>query len=289
VVWEQSLAGVLITVLAFPMYDALRRPLPLPRLVLCAVLWGVTILLCPVALLALGAWMLALHFAGTQMLRNRLVLVLLPLLMITPWMVRNYQTFHRFVFVRDNLGIELEVSNNSCASFSFELNRMSGCYAQHHPNENMDEVAQVAALGEVAYNQQRQHVATEWIKDHPGDFAGLTAKRFAAFWMPSLLMPEQEAIRNLAFYSPLRDAIVTLASLGTIAGLILLWKNNRGACTVSLVWLATFPLIYYVTQYNERARIPVEWAILLPACYAVGELWKRLVPKAQTQPKALSS
>jgi hypothetical protein len=279
VVWEQNLDGVLITVLAFLLYSALRRPLPLPRLVLCALLWGVLILLCPVALLALGAWMLPIHFARTQPPRTKLLLLLLPLLMLAPWMVRNYQTFHRFVFVRDNLGIELEVSNNSCASFSFELNRMSGCYAQHHPNENLEEVAQVAALGEVAYNQQRQHVAREWIKEHPGDFARLTAKRFAAFWMPSLLMQEQEAIRNPALYSPLRDAIVTLASLGTIGGLILLWVRNRGACVVFLVWLATFPLIYYITQYNERARIPVEWAILLPACYAVGELWKRFAPR----------
>jgi hypothetical protein len=279
VVWEQNLDGVLITVLAFLLYSALRRPLPLPRLVLCALLWGVLILLCPVALLALGAWMLALHLARTQTPRTKLLLLLLPLLILAPWMVRNYQTFHRFVFVRDNLGIELEVSNNSCASFSFELNRMSGCYAQHHPNENLEEVAQVAALGEVAYNQQRQHVATDWIKEHPGDFARLTAKRFAAFWMPSLLMQEQEAIRNPVLYSPLRDAIVTLASLGTIGGLILLWVRNRGACVVFLVWLVTFPVIYYVTQYNERARIPVEWAILLPACYAVGELWKRFAPR----------
>ena len=283
VVWEQNFAGVLITVLAFLLYAALRRPLSMPRLVLCAVLWGVLILLCPVALLALCAWILALQFARTQTPRKTLVLVLLPLLMLAPWMVRNYQTFHRFVFVRDNLGMELEVSNNDCATFSFELNRMSGCYAQHHPNENMDEVAQVAQQGEVAYNQRRQHVAGEWIRAHPGDFAVLTARRFAAFWMPSLLMPEQEAIRNPAFYSPLRDAIVTLASLVTIGGLILLWRNNRAACAAFLVWLATFPLIYYVTQYNERARIPVLWAILLPACYALGELWKRFAPEGQVR------
>ncbi len=283
VVWEQTLDGVLITGLAFLLYAALRHPLSMPRVVLCAVLWGVLILLCPVALLALGAWMVALQFARPQTPKKNLVLVLLPLLMLAPWMVRNYETFHRFVFVRDNLGIELEVSNNSCASFSYELNRISGCYAQHHPNESMDEVAQVAQLGEVAYNRHRQQVAMEWIKENPGDFAALTARRVAAFWVPSLLMSEQGAIRNLAFYSPLRDAIVTLASLGSIGGLILLWRNNRGACWVFLVWLATFPLIYYLTQYNERARIPVEWAILLPACYAAGELWKRFAPKAQTQ------
>lgn len=279
VVWEQNYSGVLITMLAYLMYDALREQMSLPRLVLCAVLWGVLILLCPVALLALVAWILLVHFARTQTLAQKLVLATLPILILAPWLLRNYQTFHRFVFVRDNLGLELEVSNNPCASFSFEVNRITNCYAQHHPNENLREASNVAALGEVTYNQQRLHVAREWILDHPRDFVGLTAKRFAAFWFPSSLSSEQSVIRNPNVYSPLRDAIVSLASVAMVAGLVLLWRRNRSACSVLIVWLVTFPPVYYMTQYSERARLPVQWAIMLPACYVASELWQRLAPK----------
>src|SRR4029077_5128217 len=31
---------------------------------------------------------------------------------VTPWFVRNYETFHQFVPFRDTLGLELHVGNN---------------------------------------------------------------------------------------------------------------------------------------------------------------------------------
>jgi hypothetical protein len=275
IVWEQNYSGVLITILAFLMYAALRERLSLPRLVLCALLWGLLLFLCPVALLALVAWISLVHFARTQKPAQKLVLVLLPMMVLAPWLLRNYETFHHFVFVRDNLGLELETANNPCASFSFEVNRISNCFPLHHPNENPAETLQVAALGEVAYNQQRLHMAGEWIKSHPGDFATLTAKRFVAFWLPSILSSEQMAI-DARHYSPLRDLILSLASVAMVIGLRLLWRSNRNARLVLLVWLVMFPLVYYLSAYSERYRIPLQWAILLPAGYAVSELWRQL-------------
>jgi len=97
-------------------------------------------------------------------------------------------------------------------------------------------------------------------------------KRFVAFWMPSLLIKEQSPIKNPQLYWPPRDAIVSLASLASIAGLFLLWKRNRSACIIFLLWLVSFPPVYYLCAYQERHRIPVVWAILIPACYAVREL-----------------
>jgi len=278
IVWEQNYTGVLIMVLTFLAYAALRRKLQTVWLVVCAALWGGLILLCPVALLALAAWVVLVHLAGTQTRVQTLVLVLVPVLMLAPWTLRNYHRFHRLVLVRDNLGLELEISNNSCASFSFEINQLNGCFAQHHPNENFGEVSRVAELGEVAYNQQRLHIAVGWIEGHPGEFAALTAKRVAAFWLPSLLESEQAEIRDPEAHSVLRDAIVSLASIAALAGLVVMWRRNRAACLIFVVWLTTFPVIYYIAAYNERYRIPVQWAILLPACYAVRQLLKRLLP-----------
>jgi hypothetical protein len=218
-----------------------------------------------------------LYFWRTQKIKTLVVLAVVPLLMIAPWMMRNYSAFHRVVFVRDNLGIEMAVSNNSCASFSFVVNEMSNCYAQYHPNENLEEIHKVGELGEVAYNQTQMQLAKTWIKENNGAFATLTVKRFVAFWVPMFLSDELSVIHNRNFYSPLRDVIVSIASILGILGAVLLWMKNRSVCIVILIWLATFPVIYYLTQYNERARIPVEWAILLLACYAVSEVVQRLI------------
>jgi len=270
--WEQNYVGVVITLLAFLIYSALRERLSWPRTIVCAALWGALLLLCPVALPVLLVWVLLLCLAPRQSSAQKLVLVLLPALMVAPWLLRNYQTFHQFVFIRNGLGLEMEVGNNSCASFSMEVNRLTSCYAQHHPNENREEASLVAEMGEVAYNKRKLRTAMEWIQENPGKFATLTVKRFVAFWTPSLLIKEQSPIKNQQLYWPPRDAIVSLASLASIAGLILLWKRNRNACIVFLLWLVLFPPVYYLCAYQERYRIPVVWAILIPACYAIREL-----------------
>lgn len=275
--WEQNYSGVLITLMAFLMVMAMRKELTTPWLIVCTVLWGVLLLLCPVALLALVAWLVVVYFWRTQKTKTLVVLAVVPLLMIAPWMLRNYSAFHRVVFVRDNLGIEMAVSNNSCASFSFVVNEMSNCYSQFHPNENLEEIHKVGDLGEVAYNQTQMQLAKTWIKDNTGAFATLTVKRFVAFWTPMFLSEELSVIHNRNFYSPLRDVIVSIASILGILGAVLLWMKNRSVSVVILIWLVTFPVIYYLTQYNERARIPVEWAILLLGSYAVSEVVQRLM------------
>ena len=287
--WEQNYSGLLITLVAYFMYRGLTGPLKGWPILVGGVLWGVLILTCPVAILALFVCLLLLLRARTISRAQIAGMALLPVLVIAPWMVRNYQTFHKFVFVRDNLGLELEVSNNPCASFSFELNRLSGCYDQHHPNESFSEALAVKKMGEIGYNQRSMARAKSWIREHPSEFVELTAKRSVAFWLPSVFQSELSQIPDPRYYSALRDVVVSIATLAALVGLVLLWRHNRAAAGVLLIWLLTFPLVYYITQYAERARIPLMWAILLPAGYATTELIRKLLPTSQTESQKATS
>ena len=84
-----------------------------------------------------------------------LIIVFLPLIIVAPWTIRNFLTFNRLVFLRDNLGLELSVSNNDCASFSIEQNVETGCFGKEHPNKNLEEARKVLILGEPKYNDLR--------------------------------------------------------------------------------------------------------------------------------------
>jgi hypothetical protein len=276
VFWEQTYTGVLLTAISFFIYDSFRKKLTWPWLLLCAALWGVTLLFSPVALFPLVAWLGLLYLRSEQPLRQKLALTVLPLLIVAPWIVRNYRVFHHLVFVRDNLGLELRVSNNSCASFSFEVSVSNGCYGQFHPNDNDDENQRVAAMGEYAYNREQMHLALTWIASAPGQFAKLTGERIVAFWMPALLRSQQRVLSEEYEYSPRRDAFISLFSLASFCGLFLLWRKNRNAFATLMIWLVTFPLIYYAVQYSERYRLPILWAMTLPGCYAVIALARRM-------------
>ena len=107
-------------------------------------------------------------------------------LVCLPWFIRNYEQFHSVFFVRDNLGLELYTSNNSCATPTMLGNYLSGCHFQTHPNVNAAVAAEVLEKGEIRFNQERMHEAFAWISENPRAFASLTARRFMRFWFPYL-------------------------------------------------------------------------------------------------------
>jgi hypothetical protein len=117
--------------------------------------------------------------------RSFLPLVLMPALVIAPWMIRNYRVFHHYVFIRDDLGLELSVSNDDCAQYGISLNIISGCFFKTHPNVSMEQAERVLELGEVEYNRLQLRDALRWITHHPTRFMKLTAMRFVAFWIPN--------------------------------------------------------------------------------------------------------
>jgi hypothetical protein len=263
--WEGDFAGLLIVILAFPMYKAFRHDLSTTGVVSTGILWGLLLLFTPTPLLVLCAWLVCLRMVSKRSWREVSLLAVIPVLVVLPWFVRNYHVFHRPVFLRDNLGLEVAVSNNWCATFSFELNR--ACFRNDHPNENYWEALRVRTLGEPAYNQVRLHEALKWINSHRRRFLLLTARRFVAFWFPNTSgNPLREGW-------PLRTEWVTYVfTLMSILGLLLLWRKDRYATILLGLWLTLFPLTYYVIQFSPRYRHPILWATLLPGSYLIVEL-----------------
>jgi hypothetical protein len=174
-----------------------------------------------------------------------------------PWIVRDYRTFHRFVFIRDDLGIALHASNNDCAQPSLEANLNSGCSASVHPIQNRAEVESILRMGEVDYNRMRLGTAREWMAAHPGRFLELTRQRMADFWLP----PHDWAIRA-----------ITLLSL---FGLLAMARGARAPALFFAGALAVYPLLYYVVESNVRYRYPILWISLLAAGYLLSALERR--------------
>jgi hypothetical protein len=262
--WESDFAGLVVVLLAFPMYRAFRSELSTAGVVGTGVLWGILLLLTPTPVLVLGAWLVCLRVLSRYSWRQLSLLAIIPVFIVLPWLARNYWVFHEPVFVRDNLGMELAVSNSPCATFSLDVNRQSECFKSSHPNESYEEASRVRALGEVRYNRIRMHEATVWIRNNRSQFLVLTWQRFVAFWFPSStgnpLEEDEHSLSEWVTYS------FTLLS---IPGLLVLWRNNRFAATVFSSWLLLFPLVHYLIHFSTRYRRPILWATLLPGSYVL--------------------
>jgi hypothetical protein len=257
--WEADYAAILILLLSIGMKRLLNGACSTKLLIFVAGLWALTILTSPVVVLpfiALAFWMILRTNVTTK---QKFGFVVIPLLLL-PWTIRNYRTFHHLFLVRDNLGLELSVGNNRCAQFSFRDN-FYVCYL--HPDDDELEAQRLVALSEYNYNQQKLHQALQWMSDNQGRFRTLTLQRFVAFWLPN---GSGNPFTSNAHYTVQIYWVVTLLS---IPGLVLLWRRDRTSAGICLVWLGLFPPVYYLIQFDLRYRTPIVWATLIPASFAL--------------------
>ncbi len=250
--WECFLAGALLLG-AFLITD---ENLSAGKAVLVGVFWGLLILTNPVGVLLLIAWPIV-YLARAHENRARLgqrfaILAAMALMTICPWILRDHSQLGAWMFVRDNLGLELYSGNNPCAKATLEENIASGCNAATHPNSGAPVAAELAALGEYRFSQVRLRQAVHWIQAHPREFLALSCGRFRQFWFPSLD----------SRWEMLSGWGVTLLSL---AGIWLLFRENPSAGWLLLLTWVLFPAIYYFVPAEARYRYPIYWSSLLAA------------------------
>jgi len=247
-------------------------------LALWAIVWAALILLQPVTVLVLAFCVLLLHFRTQTPARKKVALGLLPMLLVTPWIARDFLVFHKLFFIRDNLGIEMAVSNRPCAAALFDVNDDDGCFALSHPNQSYTEALKVRELGEVEYNRLRMKEALDWIRANPRAFATLSAQRFEAFWFPPVSTHAKGGLI-------LRPWVLQCFTLLSIPGLFVMWKNAPFGSYVAGLWLLFFPLTYYFIQFMMRYRYPILWATFVPGSYFIVELVQGIAGKKDIDSK----
>jgi MFS family permease len=108
------------------------------------------------------------------------------LIVVAPYTIRNRLVMGSTFFIRDNLGLELAVSNADDAQPLAEANNVPGAAMDRHPFRQPELAERMRAMGEVAFNRGRQREALAWIGSHPAGFMRLTAQR-AGVSAPSVL------------------------------------------------------------------------------------------------------
>jgi hypothetical protein len=278
--WESSFAALLLAVACcwYRRYvdeNAQERRNLRWRL---GLLMGLLILMLPTVAPVYAAWLAweLWHHRNTHFKESLLALVLLPIMIVAPWTVRNYCVLHHLALIRDNLGLELSVSNNDCAQFGIQASIQTGCFEKVHPNRNVHEAEKVKELGEITYNELQMHAATRWIRCHPIIFMKLSLMRLIAFWMPT----ETFTIHYANSQTPLeRVTIYAMTSLSCV-GFVVLYRRDRASAAILGSCLAIFPIIYYIVQFEYRYRYPIMWityllgALALTTC--VQRLWDTL-------------
>lgn len=260
--WESHLAGLAGLLLTTAGCAWLKRGRTMDCAIATGLVAGLASHLNPLVGSVYILWVLRVGHSEGYFTRNILPLWITPLLVVTPWTARNVIVMGGLVPMRDDLGIELYVSYNDCAPYSFREN-MASCIQSFHPNSSAEEAAAVRALGEYRYNQSRLRKALLWIRSHPARSAKLIAARTWFFWFPSE--------NGLAGYRGQRFRMLALhaLTLGSFFGLYYSVRRRTISAPFLVLWVVAFPTVYYLVQFEYRYRYPLLWTTWLLGAEAI--------------------
>lgn len=187
---------------------------------------------------------------------------------LSPWMIRNAIVFHRFVPMRDSLGLELWLGNNGYSE------RWTS--DQLHPLHDKYELADYKTMGEMAYMHHKMQQALSFIETHPAWYAWMSLRRALYLWTGywsfdrAYLAMEPTDPENIPF--------ATSFTLLAIAGLILAWRVRPFETLRYGVVLFTFPIIYYFTHPEPYHLRPLDPLMLVLSC-SVLVAWRERAQK----------
>jgi len=179
---------------------------------------------------------------------------------LSPWLIRNYEVFGHFVFIRDDFGLQVRLGNWKGAD------GMLMPYLQ--PSLNKLEFEKFQRMGELAYAADCKRLAFDWVREDPGRFVVISLKRFFYYWNGVPRPTDSVAFVDFRTSLFLASSVVALWGLGRA-----LRQKVRGAWLFAGL-IMTYPTTYYFVFPHARYRHPIEPELLILAVYLVSEAVK---------------
>ncbi len=208
-------------------------------------------------LLVLAWWRLARH--GKRWLVPGCVACLTMGATLSPWMIRNAMVFHRFIPMRDSMGLELWLGNNG-RSLQWTNDDLSPL----HDAREMDDYNR---MGELAYMDHKAQQAKTYIHDHPGWYAWMCVRRAVYLWTGYWSFN-----RDYLALEPMDPANIPFATCLTLLGLLGLLTAWRKAPFEAIRYggvLFLFPIMYYFTHPEPYHLRPLDPLLLILGCHAI--------------------
>src|ERR1700683_1177120 len=208
----------------------------------------------------LGAWAwYRLYTSGRRWLAPGLGAVLAVTLGVSPWFIRNYETFHKVIPFRSCLGLEVYFGNNQ--------DSWHWGPPGYHPSDNESEWRQYQQLGEIAYTHKKFQQGLAFINSHRLLYVQQTLRRvvylWTGFWSLSPRYLEEEPA------DPLNIVFCTGLTLLTLMGLVRAWRMDPAVALPYVLAFLCFPVIYYLTHPEDYYRRPIDPQFVALSAYAV--------------------
>lgn len=263
-VWETSLSALLLATI-FWLTLRLEDRDGLRPWIEFGVLWGIVALNSPTLLSFLPAAGLWAWYRRARLYKRSIAGVVLAsaifFVCIAPWIIRNYEVFGKFIFIRDNFGAELRLGNGNGAdgTLMLYLDPMHDVYAMR----------QFESMGELPWIAMRKQQAVAYIKADYSRFALLCFKRFVCFWAgpPKATEPE--------WLGPMKNSLFLATSVLMFWGLVRALRQRKPGAWLIFWLILLYPSIYYGVYAILRYRHPIEPIIAILCVFILSEAGRK--------------
>lgn len=247
--------------------------------------WSIFALLFGIGALANPSMLAFLPFCGLWIWRRRFINGLPSLagvvfssilffLVLSPWIVRNYEVFGRFVFLRDDFGLQFRLGNSKGAD------GMLMAYLQ--PNLNQLEWEKFQRMGELAYAENCKRIAFEWVRENPARFAVISGKRFFYYWNGVPKPSDSQMPWDF------RNSLFLAWSVLSVWGVVRAVRQKIPGAWLFAGLLLTYPTTYYFVFPHARYRHPIEPELVILAAFLLTQAGQRsesLFPRERSVPE----
>ena len=260
IIWEVSFSTFLLS-LALWLTIRLADEARTRDWLIYGLLWGLILLTNTTLFILLpffAAWLIFQRPRSSQLYGLALAGVV-AIFCVIPWTIRNYETFHRLFFIRDNLPMELHEANNA---------ESAGLWTRReHPGNDPVSMRRFQQLGEIGFMDEKKAQVREFIREHPREFLLFTLERIWYFWAA----PPQTVILGGYDLWIARHVEYLLAALFAFAGLVLTFLRRNKFRWLLAPFLLVYPLPYYLVNPFQRYKHPIETVMLLLIVYVLWE------------------
>jgi len=199
------------------------------------------------------------HKQRRRWLAPNVALGLALVVVVSPWAVRNWRTFHTFIPFRGNMGLVLRLGTKGTTDY-WEPSELG-------PWQNAAEVQEFQRDGELKYMANKKAQAISFIKTHPGWYAWTTLRRVFFIWTGYWSL--QPWYLQLEHWDPANIVFSSTFTILALVGLRRAWVRHVDAAMSYTIMLVVFPLIYYITSPEFYYRRPLDPIMVVLAVYAL--------------------
>jgi 4-amino-4-deoxy-L-arabinose transferase-like glycosyltransferase len=261
VVWEASFTTFLLSLILWRtirMADVARRR----DWIVFGLLWGLVLLTNTAVVILMPfflAWLVYQLPRSAHRFSSMALCLLIAVLCITPWTFRNYHVFGRFIFIRDNLPLELHEANN---------NASSGLWTRsEHPGNDPASMRRFQELGEIRFMDEKKEAVHAFVREYPGKVLLFTLQRVWYFWAAP---PQATIVAGYDLWVA-RHVEFLLEAVFAFAGLVLTFHRRNRYGWLLAPFLLIYPLPYYVVNPFPRYKHPIEPVMLILIVYVLWE------------------